>query len=329
MSEHVRLSGQRNSPGFGTKAVLLRENVRKALLYLRPMHSGWRQAITDPSDPLGPYPLDFERFLIAGHYTLVDETGLPVSCDGYSSTHNYTRICGWGFAHWSRYLRTRSEQDLRPVLMASDYMLRTADWCDMGLALRGEVSGQGHVGPVSAMSQGQAMSVLLRSFRATGQEVFLKGALGCLGSFHTSVDDGGVVSHDLGLPWFEEYTSRPLAHVLNGMIFALWGLSELAATAPGSAARCLWLQGLRSLEALCERFDCGWWSAYSVGGRGSEVASIGYHSLHIAQLRALGAQTGSRSLQQLADRFAVYGRDPVKRVRAGAKLLRSKLQRVD
>jgi heparosan-N-sulfate-glucuronate 5-epimerase len=251
---------------------------------------------------------------------------LPISCDGNSVTHNYTRICGWGFAYWSRYLRTRNEEDLRPVLMASEYILRTADRCDMGLVLRGEVAAQGHMGPISAMSQGQAISLLLRSFSATRDEAFLAAAIQCLGAFQRPVNEGGVVSYCFGTPWFEEYTTGTLTGVLNGMIFALWGLSDLAAAVPASGAMSLWLAGVRSLEASAARFDLGWWSAYSAGNKQPDVASISYHSLHIAQLSALAEQAGSSILQQMADRFAAYGRDPVNRTRAGFRLLRSKFQ---
>jgi len=79
------------------------------------------------------------------------------------------------------------------VLLVSNYILRTAERSNRGMLLRREVPGLGHVGPISALYQGQAISVLLRGFRATGHAAFLEGALACLGPFHHSVDADGVV----------------------------------------------------------------------------------------------------------------------------------------
>jgi hypothetical protein len=302
------------------KALRLREKARKSVLYLRPINCAYREANLDWSKGLGPYPLDLERFLETGHFALRDDAGLPVYDDGSSITHNYTGLCGWALAHWARYQRTRDEKDLEPVLLASNYILRTADRRAMGMFLRSEVPGRGHVGTISAMAQGEAISVLLRSFEATGKGAFLEGALGCLGPFFHSVDEGGVVSDDFGVPWFEEYTTRPYGHVLNGMIVAVWGLCDLAAIAPKSGANRLAAQGLKSLELVCARFDLGWWSAYSVGENAVRVASIQYHGVHIAQLRALERQTGSRAYADLATRFENYSRSPANRIRSALKM---------
>jgi len=130
-----------------------------------------------------------------------------------------------------------------------------------------------------------------------------------------------LFSDDFGVPWYEEYTTRPWGHVLNGMISAVWGLCDLAAIAPETGADSLAAQGLRSLELRCEHFDLGWWSAYCVGENTVRVASIQYHGMHIAQLRALEKRTGSRLIADLATRFESYRRDPVNRIRNALKMV--------
>jgi heparosan-N-sulfate-glucuronate 5-epimerase len=139
------------------------------------------------------------------------------------------------------------------------------------------------------------------------------------------VDEGGIVSYELGYPWFEEYPARPLQHVLNGMIFAMVGLSDLLAVAPHSDAGQFWHQGLASLEARIERFDTGRWSAYDVSDDFEpRIASMAYHSLHIAQLQALGRHAGRTVFSQIAERFADYARNPGYRLSAGIALFRAK-----
>lgn len=296
---------------------------------MRPANAGWQEESRDLSPGLGQYPLNFEPFLDNGHFALKDRAGLPIQLSGNFILHNYSRLCGWALANWSRYLATRSGRYLEPVLQVANYLINTGERSEIGLVLRNDVPGRGHVGSVSSINQGQAISVLLRAFRATKDNRFLNAAVHCLGAYHRSVDEGGIVSHDLGPPWFEEYPARPLLHVLNGMIFAVVGLSELAAELPESGANPLCHQGLASLETLASCFDIGWWSAYGIyDDFKPRVASMAYHnhSLHIAQLQALGKRTRSPVFSQLAQAFAAYTLNPIYRVRAGVGLLRAKLR---
>ena len=93
------------------------------------------------------------------------------------------------------------------------------------------------------------MSVLVRAHRITEDERYLEAAKGCVGPFERHIDDEGVCARwSAGGVWFEEDTRRPARHILNGMIFALWGLDDVTRVTVAPEARRLYESGLETLR---------------------------------------------------------------------------------
>jgi hypothetical protein len=97
---------------------------------------------------------------------------------------------------------------------------------------------------VSGMAQGQALSLLVRVWRITGDDAYLDAGRKALASFSVPVEEGGVLRVWRGHPFYEEYptTERPTL-VLNGFLFALVGLHDYAAETGDAEARQLWREG--------------------------------------------------------------------------------------
>ncbi|TGZ64564.1 hypothetical protein CRM22_006309 [Opisthorchis felineus] len=195
-------------------------------------------------------------------------------------------------------------------------------------------------GWVSAMGQGQGISLLVRVYNYTKDMTYLKSAQRALGPFDRSVAQGGVRSYfleQLTFPWFEEYPTRPGSHVLNGMIYSLVGLYDLSQVSPLPEVRKrstqLWHSGLNSLSTLLPLFDSGSGSFYdlrhvtpatadiktsritpepSLEGRsihrGPNRARWSYHALHIRQLRLLASIDNDHAVQwsDTASRWTAY-----------------------
>ncbi len=194
------------------------------------------------------------------------------------------------------------------------HFLQLADW----LLERGAAGSGGVVwrtdfgvpkyglGPgwISAMGQGQAASVLLRAHRLTDREEYLSTARAALPALLTSVADGGTQSTIDGVPVLEEYpTDRPTA-VLNGWIFALFGLYELAIAAEETEARTLFERSADGLVSLLPRYDNGWWSLYSLGDHGRpDLAKPFYQRLHPVLLEALSLIRPARQLDEYGRRW--------------------------
>ena len=100
---------------------------------------------------------------------------------------------------------------------------------------------------LSALTQGNAVSVLVRAYRLTHEEVFLQVARRAMRTFELDIRDGGV-STSIGEDgvFFEEFAVYPASHVLNGYILALFGLYDYAD-----------LTGDTRVAALIRRFGSG------------------------------------------------------------------------
>ena len=77
------------------------------------------------------------------------------------------------------------------------------------------------------MDQGQALSFYIRYFQLTNNEYYLLQAEKIVAFFDLNVEDGGFKRIDKnGNLWYEEYPSSEPSYVLNGFIFALYGLID-------------------------------------------------------------------------------------------------------
>ena len=309
-----------------------RDRLRKLQVYTGLGRPYWslHRAAGGYDQRVRPYPIDFESHLRAGHYNQRDRDGLPIRITrSGTAIRNYTRLCGFAIAQLQAYQRTSDDHRLAEALACADYMERSGTRDGGGLYLRADVPGKGHQGSISAMSQGLAMSVFTRLFTATGDHRHMDSARQLMPPFFAAVPDGGVRAElgngGCGCVWFEEDVATPLRHILNGMIFALWGLDDLATTASDPAAEAEYRLGLRSLVHHIDEFDTGWWSLYDVADSGSSrLASANYHQLHAGQLAALGDAEGESSLLEMAERFDRYLSLPGHRLRAAVALATSK-----
>lgn len=178
----------------------------------------------------------------------------------------------------------------------------------------------------SAMAQGEAISVLLRAERAAPGNGYAQAAAGAAIPFRYAIENGGVVWRHGDAVFFEEIANEHAPHVLNGCIFALWGIWELAQQ-PGNA----WLDPLidaakATIFRWLHRFDTGWWTLYSLmrtaQGR-PHLATLKYHQFHIAQMRVLAAMFDEPAFDAAADRWSGYVQNSRCRMRVLTGTMRS------
>ena len=122
------------------------------------------------------------------------------------------------------------------------------------------------------------------------------------------VAEGGVLVTDASQDiWIEEYIVDPPTHILNGFIWALWGVFDYARWSGRSDAFRIWEAGVATLAKRLADFDTGWWSLYEArDGSREMLASRYYHTLHITQLRVMHRLTGIDAFSACADRFQTY-----------------------
>jgi heparosan-N-sulfate-glucuronate 5-epimerase len=173
---------------------------------------------------------------------------------------------------------------------------------------------------ISAMAQGEAASLLVRIYNETGDERYARAARRALLPLGVDSVAGGVRASLGGRSFPEEYPTQPPSFVLNGAIFALWGVRDVAMALDDAPARTAFEEGVDMLAENLHRWDLGYWSRYDLFPHPVvNVASSFYHDLHINQLRAMHRLAPRRELAAAADRWAGYAASSWSRQHAFAR----------
>lgn len=156
----------------------------------------------------------------------------------------------------------------------------------------------------SAMAQGQLMSLYLRMHQATGDPRHLETARGAYRFLSVDVEDGGVRRYDdEGNLWLEEYPSARPSLVLNGFVYALFGLYDLFRVTGDDGVRADIERCNRTLLASLHRYDAGYWSLYDQLKR--ELVRYYYQkNVHVPQMDVLHRLTGEPLYAEYRDRWA-------------------------
>jgi hypothetical protein len=173
---------------------------------------------------------------------------------------------------------------------------------------------------LSALAQGEAASLLVRLYVETGTEEFGDAALRALKPLRIPSTEGGVRAQLGGRPFPEEYPTSPPSFVLNGAIFAMWGLHDVAIGLDDSDSARAFKDGVDTLAINLHRWDTGSWSRYDLFPHYvANIASPGYHALHVKQLRVMNRIAPRPEFEAAIARFASYAASRLDRSHALAR----------
>jgi heparosan-N-sulfate-glucuronate 5-epimerase len=156
----------------------------------------------------------------------------------------------------------------------------------------------------SGLAQGDALHVLLKAYKLTGESKYLDTARMLLNSFYVDVRDGGVTykSPKDGW-WYEEFPggANRQPRVLNGMMFAILGIYDFYNFTRDKDAKYLFDQGVLALEKGLSRYDeQGKYSVYDIERR---PATLSYNKIHVDLLGKLYDVTGIRIFKEYHDKW--------------------------
>jgi D-glucuronyl C5-epimerase C-terminus len=115
----------------------------------------------------------------------------------------------------------------------------------------------------SALAQGQGISILVRAQKESRDPKYLDAAKRALACFYYPMQEGGVAFTDeSGDLWLEEYIVSPPTHILNGFIWASWGIYEYFLATQHRSAQELFSRAVRTMLHNLDRYDLGFWSLY-------------------------------------------------------------------
>lgn len=261
---------------------------------------------------LPTYPIDLST-LLAMPFGGLDETGVLYNAPTHEHPGSYqpTSIAQFALAHWNAYLATGNQTHMESFLRQARWLL------DREVTIAEGVGGwpidfaapKYGVDPnwLSALTQGNVLSVLVRAHLATGDQLFLDSAHRAARTFARDVLDGGVqVRVGDGGIFFEEVAAYPAMHILNGYILAIFGLYDYVAVAHDHTYEALIRESLRTFHAIVEGYDAGFWSYYDL--LHNKLATKFYHALHISLLRALAHYSGCEHCVALANRWTMFQR---------------------
>lgn len=254
---------------------------------------------------------DLEEFA-SGLYSTppFDDDGIPLADYGVipGKHYNATTICQFALANWERFLLTNDKRYYEAFLKQADWLANNQengkwyyrfDW-------------QAHTlmkNPwTSSIAQGQGISVLVRAFQSTNDKKYLEKAEAAFAILTTPIVGGGVAyATDKGI-WYEEYpNAEKPSHVLNGHIWALFGIWDLYRVTGSGAARKAFDEGVAVIKADIAKYDTGYWVLYEQ--QRFFVVDILYMDLLIKELKALYAITKEPVFLDYLTRWETYRRE--------------------
>ena len=185
-------------------------------------------------------------------------------------------------------------------------------------------------GWTSGMNQGLILSAFVRAFVITEDEHYLHLCEKVYNSLSLSLGDkyGNRIVDDYG-PWIEEAMICPPTHILNGFIFAIFGLNDYNKILKRESITEEINDYLHTIKRSLPDYDMGFWSYYDLAGT---ISSYHYHiETHIPQLRELYKISGIQDFIYYAEKWEGYSNSRMcllrKKIHSLFQLLYNKLKR--
>jgi hypothetical protein len=160
----------------------------------------------------------------------------------------------------------------------------------------------------SAMAQGQVASVFVRQHLRTRDDRWGEYALDAI---RPLVGKSELVSETPAGRILQEAPTDPPSHILNGWIYALWGLWDASIGLHDAEAAKAFAAGVVTLRSMLAAYDVGWWTRYSLFPHLlTDLAKPFYHRIHVLQLEVTAHATGHAELGATAQRWRRYDRAP-------------------
>lgn len=200
----------------------------------------------------------------------IDENGVvQVYRSSTDWQYNPCTIEQYGLEQWTKWKKDGNEQNKLNAYAQANWLVDNQSlqgtwrydfpWLYAGL---GETLQPGWI---SALAQGQGISLLMRVYADSHDEKYLTAARNALTVFQLPVEQGGVrrVWEDKWV-WYEEYPTQTPSFVMNGFTFSLIGLYEMYLITDDPVVYQLYAEGEASLRHLVPLYDAGATTIYDL-----------------------------------------------------------------
>lgn len=260
---------------------------------------------------LGRYYMNFaEKTKFPGPF---DTDGIPMLDykGNVGVQYNPNAVAQYALGFYDLFLDTGNQKHKEVFLKQADWFLRSIRVIENGIGLwEYNFDFEYHKGLKapwqSALAQGQGISVVARAYLLTKDDRYLEAADKAFRSFEYQIGQPGGVTYvdDEGYTWFEELIFIPPTHVLNGFIWASWGVYDYYLLTKNQEALRLFNESARTLEDNISKYDLGFWSVYHLHRtRLKEIVSPYYQKLHVIQLNVMYHLTNKKVFKEYANKW--------------------------
>ncbi|MBN1183773.1 MAG: hypothetical protein JXB49_15885 [Bacteroidales bacterium] len=226
----------------------------------------------------------------------------------YGIHYTPVMIAQYALAHWGQYLVAKKQEYYERFLIQTNWLRDNIVMMPEGFGVwlhNFEFPIYKLTPPwISAMAQGQGISVMLRAYQITKDEQYFDIAQKAFNAFQFDINDCGVAAYDEDNLWLEEFPAKPFTHVLNGFIYALWGVLDFYRVTQSSEALVIWEKGIKTLRENLNKYEIAFWSCYDLLRK--TICSIDYHQTHILQLKVMNQLTKEPIFGDYSERWQAY-----------------------
>lgn len=239
----------------------------------------------------------------------IDKEGIPLIQMHDGSLHYFpTTIIQKALGHHDQYLFTKNPREQDEFSKLCDWLLRTQD-DKAGWTVKGVLKSKNHSPEYSAMTQGEAISMLVRAWKLFHKEEYLIAAKKAYQLLILPIEAGGTAYYRDNEIYLEEFPCKEKNTILNGWIFAMFGVYDYyLATAEGDSKE-VFYETLNTLRNNIAIYDSGFWSFYD---EKKTLSSPFYHALHLNQLEALYSITGDKIIEHYIKKWKRYKKSLIK-----------------
>jgi hypothetical protein len=258
----------------------------------------------DAEDPIRGFYIDFSFKAESSQWPPPWLAGL--------SEQLHVRTVQWGLGAYERFIDGQGERWLEAAQRAAEHLIgvqQSGGPQDGGLRHFFPMPHTYRIDPpwLSGIAQGEAASLFVRLYRESGDQRFAEAARRALLPMSVPSAEGGVLAELDGEGSIEEYPTSPASFVLNGAIFALWGIHDVGVGLGDEKELARFEALTSSLAASLHHWDTGHWSLYDLYPHPiPNIASAAYHLLHIRELEILDRLSPRPQLSEYRDRFQQY-----------------------
>ena len=247
-----------------------------------------------------------------------DDNGLPRCGHGSEAYYNVIYIIQYGLIHFDLFLKTSSSTDEKIFLKCADWIFNNAKtfkndsvcWPSIKPNLKYNLPA----GWVSAMYQGQAISLLLRVAQHTNFQKYFDLCDKAFLFFNYTIEEGGAkyIDADNNI-WLEEYPSLPPTMVMNGFVYATFGVLDYYRATENQNAKALYELCIKTLKQNMHCYHRWYWSVYDKMKQ--EMVNPYYMiNIHCGLCEILFQLTGEPTFKSYADKWKNSYYNPFKRL---------------